>query len=158
LNFLIAGFAVVVVHSLIWHWNTPKLFLERLAAVYAVLEGHCRYAAGLIRSSASRLVEPPPQVWAPFRPLRQLLAPELRRGRDTSNPFARMILACRSLSLRLWFFNRAIAPLAPTTLRGGVRLHMANLLDQCADHLHGLLDAVLHRKQVPPVNADLPRE
>ena len=158
LNWLIGGAAVAVVHTLLWPWNTRKVFLERLAAVYAVLEGHCRYAARRLRSGEATRVEPSPEEWAPFRPLRQLLAPELRRGRDTSNPFARMILACRSLHLRLWFFNRAIAPLAPATLPGEVRLQMANLLDRCADHLHGLLEALLHRKQVPPLAADLLEE
>ena len=158
LNWFIGGAAVAVVHTLLWPWNTRKVFLERLAAVYAALEGHCRYAARRLRSGESTPAEPSPEEWAPFRALRQLLAPELRRGRDTSNPFARMILACRSLNLRLWFFNRAIAPLPPATLPGGVRLQMANLLDRCADHLHGLLVAVLRRKQVPPIDAGLLEE
>jgi hypothetical protein len=157
-NWLIGGFAVVVVHTLLWHWNTRKLFLERLAAVDAVLESNCRYAARQLRSSEAALAEPSLEEWAPFRSLCQLLAPELRRGLDMANPFARMILACRSLNLRLWFFNRAIAPLAPSTLPAEVRLQMAKLLDQCADHLHGLLEAVLRFKQVPPIDADLQRQ
>src|SRR5207253_1134055 len=81
---------------------------------YARLEDQCRDAARRLRSGESAPVEDSPGEWAPFRPLRQLLAPELRRGRDTANPFARMILACRSLNLRLWFFSRVIAPLAPS--------------------------------------------
>jgi hypothetical protein len=157
-NFLIGGFAVVVVHTLLWHGNTRKVFLQRLAAVYAHLEDQCRYAASQLRSGGPPAAEPSPGEWAPFRPLRQLLAPELRRGRDTSNPFARMILACRSVNLRLWFLNWAIAPAAATTLPGEVRRQMADLLDRCADHLHGLLDALLHGKQVPPTDADLPGE
>ena len=35
-------------------------------------------------------------------------------ARDTSNPFTRMILACRSLHLPLQFFNRAVAPATPS--------------------------------------------
>src|SRR2546428_14143528 len=92
------------------------------------------------------------EAWAPFRPLRQLLAPELRRGRDTANPFARMILACRSLNLRLWFFSRVIAPLAPAALPAEVRLRMARLLDRCAEQLHVLLDGILRRGPGLPVD------
>jgi hypothetical protein len=155
LNFLIGGFSVVVVHTLLWQLNTRWVFLERLAAVYALLEDHCRHAARRVRSGESTLVESSPEEWAPFRPLRQLLAPELRRGRDTSNPFARMIIACRSLNLRLWFFNRVIAPLALAALPVEVRRQMASLLDRCAEHLHVLLDGILHRQQVPPVDTEL---
>src|SRR5439155_8526089 len=93
LNFLIAGFSVVVVHTLLWELNTRKVFLQRLAAVYALLEEQCRYAARRVRSGETVPMEMSAEAWAPFRPLRQLLAPELRRGRDTANPFARMILA-----------------------------------------------------------------
>src|SRR5438876_7161100 len=94
LNFLIAGFSVVVVHTLLWELNTRKVFLERLAAVYALLEAYFRDAAWRVRSGETVPMEMSAEAWAPFRPLRQLLAPELRRGRGTSNPFARMILAC----------------------------------------------------------------
>jgi len=45
-NFLIAGFSVVVVHTLLWELNTRRAFLERLAAVYAILEDYSRDAAG----------------------------------------------------------------------------------------------------------------
>ena len=45
LNFLIAGFSVAVVHTLLWQLNTRKVFLERVAAVYARLEDQCRDAA-----------------------------------------------------------------------------------------------------------------
>ena len=154
LNFLIAGFSVVVVHTLLWPLNTPQVFLQRLAEVYAHLEARCRQAAGRIRAGEPPAVDASPQEWAPFRPLRQLLAPELRRARDTSNPFARMILACRSLNLRLWFFNQAIAPVVPAALPAEARRPLASLLDQCAGHLHALLEGVLHRQQVPPVDAD----
>ncbi len=155
-NFLIGGGSVVVVNTLLWPYTTQKVFLQRLAEVYARLESHCRLAARQLRSgeSAPEYLSPYGE-WAPFRPLRQLLAPELRRGRDTSNPFARMIIACRSLNLRLWFFNRAIAPVAPAALPAEARLQMANLLDQCAGHLHALLEGILDRKQVPPVDAAL---
>jgi len=157
-NFLIAGFSVVVVHTLLWQLNTRKVFLERLAAVYAVLEDYSRYAARQVLSGESAPVDSSPQEWAPFRSLRQLLAPELRRGRNTSNPFARVILACRSLNLRLWFFSRVIAPLAPVALPAEVRRQMASLLDRYAEHLHALLDGILHRQEVAPVDAELLRE
>ncbi|PYM68142.1 MAG: hypothetical protein DME10_27915, partial [Candidatus Rokuibacteriota bacterium] len=158
LNFLIAGFSVAVVHTLLWQLNTRKVFLERVAAVYARLEDQCRDAARRLRSGESAPVEDSPGEWAPFRPLRQLLAPELRRGRDTANPFARMILACRSLNLRLWFFSRVIAPLAPAALPAEVRLRMARLLDRCAEQLHVLLDGILRREPVLPVDTDLVEE
>ena len=158
LNFLIAGFSVAVVHTLLWQLNTRKVFLERVAAVYARLEDQCRDAARRLRSGESAPVEDSPGEWAPFRPLRQLLAPELRRGRDTANPFARMILACRSLNLRLWFFSRVITPLAPAALPAEVRLRMARLLDRCAEQLHVLLDGILRREPVLPVDTDLVEE
>ena len=154
LNFLIAGFSVVVVNTLLWPFSTQKVFLERLAGVYAHLEDHCRQAARWVLSGESPPASGASEEWAPFRPLRQLLAPELRRGRDTSNPFARMILACRSLNLRLWFFNRAIAPVAPSALPAESRGRLASVLDQFAEHLHALLEGVLHRKPVPPVPAN----
>ena len=154
LNFLIAGFSVVVVHTLLWPLNMPQVFLQRLAEVYAHLEGHCRQAADRIRFGELPAVDASPQEWAPFRPLRQLLAPELRRARDTSNPFTRMILACRSLNLRLWFFNQTIAPVVPAALPAEARRPLASVLDRCAGHLHALLEGVLKREQVPPVDAD----
>ena len=153
LDFLVAGFSVVVVHTLLWPLNTRKVFLQRLAEVYAQLEGHCRRAADRIRFGEPPAVDASPQEWAPFRPLRQLLAPELRHARDTSNPFARMILACRSLNLRLWFFNRAIALLVPAALPAEARGQLASVLDRCAGHLHALLEGAVHRKEVPPVDA-----
>ena len=71
-----------------------------------------RAANGSAPASRRRRSQPF-EDWAPFRPLRQLLAPELFRGRDTTNPFAGLILACRSLNLRLWFFNRAFGHVPP---------------------------------------------
>lgn len=158
LNFLVAGFSVVVVHTLIWPLNTPQVFLQRLAEVYTHMEAHCHQAADLIRSG-----EPPPVdtfslEWASFRGLRQLLAPELRRSRETTNPFAKMILACRSLNLRLWFINRAIAPVAPETLMGRVRQPMADFLERCAHHLHTLLEGAVQRNEVTQVDPDLLKE
>src|SRR5215470_14559224 len=120
-NFFIAGFSVVVVHTLLWQLNTRRLFLERLAAVYAILEEYGRDAASRVLSAHAASVDSSAQEWAPFRSLRQMLAPELRHGRDTSNPFAHVILASRSLNLRLWFFSRVIAPLAPGALPAEVR-------------------------------------
>jgi len=154
LNFLIAGFSVVVVHTLLWPLNTSQVFLQRLAEVYAHLEEQCRQAADRIRAGEPLAVDASPQEWAPFRPLRQLLAPELRRARDTSNPFARMILACQSVNLRLWFFNQALAPVVLAALPAAARRPLASLLDQGASHLHALLEGVLHRKEVSPVDAD----
>ena len=158
LNFLIAGFSLVFVDTLLWELSTRKVFLQRLAAVYALFEDQCRYAARQVRTGESPPVETSPEEWAPFRPLRQLLAPELRRGRDTSNPFAQMIIACRSLNLRLWFFGRVIAPLAPVALPVEARRQMASLLDRCAEHLHVLLDGIVQGQAVPPIDTDLVQE
>jgi hypothetical protein len=58
-----------------------------------------------------------------------------------------MILACRSLNLRLWFFNRAIAQAAPE-LPADTRQQLASLLERCAGHLHALLEGALHGKPV----------
>src|SRR6266446_4083779 len=76
LNFLIAGFSVIVVYTLLWPSNTAQLFLRRLADVYAHLETRCRQAAGQTRSGEPSAMVAPPQEWAPFRALRQLVAPE----------------------------------------------------------------------------------
>jgi uncharacterized membrane protein YccC len=158
LNFLVAGLSVAVVYTLIWPLNAPRIFLVRLTQVYTRLEEDCLRTADRIRAG-----EPPPLdtdslEWAPFRGLRQIMAPELRRARDTSNPFARIILACRSLNLRLWFFNRAIAPVAPETLRGKVRQPLADFLERCAHHLHALLEGAMQRQKVAPVDPDLLKE
>jgi hypothetical protein len=137
-----------VVQTLVWPSNTPAVLVQRLAMVYAHLEQECRRAARWIRSGAAPPESEPAPEWAPFRPLRLLLAPELRRGRDTGNSFARMILACRALNLRLWFFSRAIAPAAPADLPAEVRQRLADLLDRCADRLHSLLEGALLKKPV----------
>src|SRR5258708_27393256 len=50
LNWLIGGVSVVVVNTLLWPFTTQKVFLERLAEVYAHLEEHCRQAWRWIRS------------------------------------------------------------------------------------------------------------
>ncbi len=151
LNFLIAGFSVLVVYTLVWPLNAPWLFLQRLADVYAHLEARCRRAAGEIRSGEAPATDA-------SRPLRQLVAPGLQHAWHTSNPFNRLILACRSLNLRLWFFNQAIAPVIPATLPAEARRLLASLLDQCGGQLHALLEAALHRRQVPPVDTDLLRD
>ena len=155
IDWFVGGFSVIVVNTLIWPRTTEKVFLERLAAVYAHLEEQCRRVARQIRSGESPPVEASAEEWAPFRPLRQMLAPELRRGRDTSNPFARMILACRALNLRLWLFNQAVAPVLPAALPVETRRQLAGLLDQCAEHLHALLEGILHGNQVSPLDAGL---
>ncbi len=158
LNFLVAGFSIVMVHTLLWPYNTAKVFMQRLTQVYSHLEQECRTAAGWVRSGESPPAMVSPERWAPFRQLHQLLAPELRRVRDTSNPFARMILACRSLNLRLWFFNRAVAPAAAAGLPTEQLQRLASLLERCAEHLHALLESALDRKPAPPVDADLIEE
>jgi hypothetical protein len=155
LNFLIAGFSVIVVYTLLWPSNTAQLFLRRLADVYAHLETRCRQAAGQTRPGEPSAMVAPPQEWAPFRALRQLVAPELRGARHTSNPFSRMVLACRSLNLRLWFFNRTLAPVIPAALPAEARRSLASVLDQCAGQLHALLEGALHGQQVRPVDTDL---
>lgn len=158
LNFLVAGFSVAVVYTLIWPLNAPQVFLVRLAQVYTRLEEDCLRTAHRIRAGEPSPLDTDSLEWAPFRGLRQFLAPELRRARDTSNPFARIILACRSLNLHLWFFNRAIAPVAPETLKGRVRQPLADFLERSAHHLHALLEGALQRQEVAPVDPGLLKE
>jgi hypothetical protein len=154
LEWLVAGVAVLVVHSLLWPLDSQILFLDRLAAVYAQLEAECRRRAHELRGGVAPSVDAAQQEWAPFRPLRQMLAPELRRAHHTSNPFARMILACRGLNLRLWFFGQAVAPVLSTATPPEARGQLASHLDQCADQLHALLEAVLLRRPVPSLASD----
>ncbi len=155
LNILFAGFSVVVVHTLLWPLNTRKVFLQQLTKVYTHLEETCRKAIHRIRTGEPLPMDASAYEWAPFRPLRRLLAPELRRALDTANPFARMILACRSLNLRLWFFNQAIAPVVRAALPEEARRPLASLLDRCAGHLHALFAGAVNWKEAPPVDADL---
>jgi hypothetical protein len=152
---LFAGFSLIAVRTVIWPLNTPKIFLRSLAEVYDNLEGRCRQAAARIRSGEAPIVAASPLEWAPFRPLRQLLAPELRRAQDPSNPFGQMILACRSLNLRLWFFNKSIAPELPTILPAEAHKPLASLLDRLASHLHTLFEGALRWEMAPPVSPDL---
>lgn len=44
--------------------------------------------------------------------------------------------------------------MVPAALPADARRPLASLLEQCAGHLHALLEGVLHRQQVPPVDAD----
>ena len=152
---LFAGLAVITVHTLLWPLNSPQVFLQTLAEVYDNLEERCRQAASRIRSGEAPRAAVYAPEWAPFRPLRQTLAPELRRSHDTSNPFARMILACRSLNLRLWFFNKSVAPMVPTIMPVEVHQPLANLLERCAGCLHTLFAGAVHRQPVPPMAATL---
>jgi hypothetical protein len=154
LNFLAVGFAIVTVHTLIWPLNTPSIFAARLAHVYSQLELQCRNAAHWLRSGGP-IATIPWDDWAPFRPLRQLLAPDLLRIRHTANPFARMILACRSLILRLWFLNRPCADMAADTLPTELRHQLADRLDRCALQLAALLDGALRYQPVPSASTDL---
>ena len=154
-NWFAAGACVVIVDSLVWPFTTQKVFVRRLATVYAHLERECRQAAQSLRSDESRPAHESPDEWAPFRPLRQMLAPELRRARDTINPFARIILACRALNLRLWFLNRVIVPKVTVAASSEARHELTSVMDRSADHLHDLLEGALHRAQVPLVEASL---
>src|SRR5271157_798946 len=155
IDWFVGGFSVIVVNTLIWPRTSEKVFLERLAAVYAHLEEQCRRLARQIRAGESPPVEATAEEWAPFRPLRQMLVPELRRGRDTSNPFTRMILACRALNLRLRLFNQAVATVLPAALPVETRQQLAGLVDRCAEHLHAVLEGILHGNQVSPLDAGL---
>jgi uncharacterized membrane protein YccC len=151
-NFLIGGFSVVVVDTLLWPFTTRKILLRRLAEVYSHLERECRRAAAALRSGESPSAETSSEAWAPFRSLRKMLAPELRRAHDTSNPFARMILACRSLNLRLWFLNRDIVPMLAAASSAPARQESATVLDRAAEQLHSLLEGALLRRAVPPLD------
>jgi hypothetical protein len=157
LNWAVGGFVVVVIYTLVWPQSEPKLFVQRLAEVYAQLEQECREAGRRLRSGEPPQAPEAGQEWAPFRQLRQQLAPDLRRAAATAtaNPFARMILACRGLSLRLWFFNRAIAPVA-AALPAATREQLASLLDRCAEHLHALLEGALRWKPVRAMAEGVP--
>ena len=153
-----AGLAVIIVNTLLWPFNAPQAFLQTLAEVYDNLEERCRQAASRIRSGEAPIPGVSAPEWAPFRPLRQALAPELRRSLNTSNPFARMILSCRSLNLRVWFFNKSVAPIVPAILPGEMHQPLADLLDRCAGHLHTLFEGAVHRQPVPPLDAALLRD
>jgi hypothetical protein len=157
-NFLIGGLSVVVVHTFVWPLNTPKVFVSRLAQVYTELEQHCREGSRCLRSGET----PPPQAaledWAPFRPLRQLVAPELFRRRATTNPFAGLIIACRSMNVRLWFFNRALRKISPTALPLATREQLADQLDGCAVQLKTLVTGAIERRQVGAVDPNLLRD
>jgi hypothetical protein len=124
-----------------------------VAAFYAEMEARCRQAARRIRSGAVPDVVACDLGSAPFHPLHPVVAPELRTAQDTSNPFARMILAGRALSLRLWFFNRSIVPVVPTALPADARQRLADVLDHCAAQFNTLLQGALERQQVPPSRA-----
>ena len=153
-NFFFAGCTVVLVQTLIWPHATQRVFPQRLAAVYADLEDAMPprgaantfrrvAAAGSIRCGVGR---------APAAT--RAAAPEVRPGPDSSHPIARLILACRALNLRLWFFNEAVAPALPATLSTEARQQLAGLLDQCAEHLQALLEAILQGNQVLPLGLD----
>jgi len=156
LNWLLASFSVIVVQTLLWPLNSRERLFQRLAEVYGGLETRCRQAAARIRSG-----EPPAMDasgdWAPFRRLRQLVAPEARRL-DATNPVARMILACRSLNVRLWFLDRGLAPLTSTALPASERGLLGSLLDQCAGQLHALFEGASRRQPVTPENPELPAD
>ena len=71
IDWFVGGFSVIVVNTLIWPHTTERVFLERLAAVYAHLEEQCRRVARQIRSGESPPVEASAKGWQLFRPLRR---------------------------------------------------------------------------------------
>lgn len=154
-NFLVGGMSVVVVHTFIWPLNTPKVFARRLTQAYAYLEEECREGSDWLRTGQAPPPPAPFEEWAPFRPLRQLLAPELFRGRNTTNPFAGLIIACRALNLRLWFFNRAFGHVSPDSLSAETRKQLADRLDCCAAQLARLVTGALNHQQVTAFDASL---
>ena len=158
LNWVVAGFSGLLVHTLLWPSNTQELFLQRLADVYAHLEAQCRRAAEQILSGERPPADTSPHGWAPFSPLRQLIAPGAWRSGGTSNPFARVILASRSLDLRLWFFNQALAPAITKALPSDARRPLANLLQRFAGHLHQLFEGARRGQPVAALDPDLLRE
>lgn len=157
-NFLIAGLSIIVVHTLVWPLNTPKVFVSRLAQAYAHLESECRAGSHWLRSGGSPPPPAPFEDWAPFRPLKQLVAPELFRRRETTSPFAGLILACRGLNLRLWFFNHAFGHVPPVELSADSRRRLADRLDGCATQLANLATGALEHKPVASVSPELLRD
>lgn len=152
-NFIAGGLSVVIVHTFVWPLNTPKVFVSRLAQVYAQLETACRAGSTSLRTGAAPTASEPFDDWTPFRPLRQLVAPELFHARDTSSPFAGLILACRSLNLRLWFFNRTFDQVQSESLPPAARTQLANRLDAFATHFAALLTGALNRQPVPTLDS-----
>lgn len=152
-NFIAGGLSVVIVHTFVWPLNTPKVFVSRLAQVYAQLETACRAGSTWLRTGAAPTSAEPFDDWTPFRPLRQLVAPELFHARDTNSPFAGLILACRSLNLRLWFFNRTFGQLQGESMPPIARTRMADQLDGFAIHFAALLTGTLNRRPVPPFDS-----
>ncbi|MGD9633071.1 MAG: hypothetical protein AB7G28_06680 [Pirellulales bacterium] len=151
-NFIAGGLSVVVVHTFVWPLNTPKVFVSRLAQVYDRLEAACSAGSTWLRTGSAPAFAEPFGDWAPFRPLRQLVAPELFHGRDTTSPFAGLILACRSLNLRLWFFNRAFGRMEEASLPAEARARLADRLDRFAAQFAALVTGALDRRPVPPAD------
>ena len=158
LNFLIGGLCLVAVHTFIWPLNAQKVFVRRLAQTYEHLEQECRQGADCLRTGESLPSDTPLEDWSPFRPLRQLVAPELFRGRETSNPFAGLILTCRSLNLRLWFFNRTLGGMQSVAQSADVREQLASRLDGIAAHLAKLVAGAVKHRPVSPVDESVVRD
>jgi len=150
-NLFLAGLSVTLVYSLLWPNSLQKTFMQRLAQVYARLEEECREAARTLRTGQAPAFEQSLEDWAPFRPLRKMLAPDTHRAEAPVDPFLRMIVSCRNLNMRLWFFNQSIAPAVLVQLPATAHHHLADMLDQCADHLHRLLECLVLRQPAPPV-------
>ena len=155
LNWVVAGFSGLLVHTLLWPSNTQDLFLQRLADVYAHLEARCQGAAEQLLSGGPPLADASPHEWAPFRPLRQLIAPGAWRTGGPSNPFVEVMLASRSLDLRLWFVSQVLAPAITRSLPPEARRPLAILLQRIGGHLHQLFEGVTNRRQVAAVDRGL---
>lgn len=154
-TFFMGGFSTALFYTLLWPASLQKTFMKQLVQVYARLEDDCRMAADRIRSGAPFPEAEALEDWAPFRPLRKLLAPRPHRSGDSVDPFVQMIVGCRNLNLRLWFFKQAIAPALLQEGSPEGRRRLAGILEQCADHLHGLAVSVRLRQAAAMVPDDL---
>ena len=170
LDWLVGGSSVVMITTLIWPHSIEKVLIQRLAAGYSHLEGQCQQTVRSLRlrpEQTARQIQAAASLQgeisleelelAPLPTLRQVPAPELPGARDTSNPLARMNLACRAMNLHLWFFRQAVVPVLPALPAETCR-QLAGMFAQCAEHLNALIDGLLHTKQIPPVDAELLRE
>ena len=168
-NFAIAGFAVVVVQTLLWPSNRQEMFLRgwpQSTPSWKAIAG--RRPGGFDRASR----RPTMSTWRPKLsptwngPLSGRCTACWRRSCARPLPASECPLqsVCSHdprlpiANLRLWFFNRVIAPVAPAALSVEVRQQLAGLLDRCAAQFHALLEGALQRKPVLPVDSSLIQE
>jgi hypothetical protein len=152
LNLLLGGFFASAVHVLIWPRNLHRLFLHKLAEVYARWEQDAIELANRLVGPAAL---PRPRrlaAWAPFRDLHRLLSPDLRRQPDTSNSFTEMIRLCQGATLRLEFLlhhlPRILVPAETEPLRRAI-LHLVQAL---AGHFRSLLASTLAQEPAPALD------